>query len=468
MENTLEKLARFVSGTDYDTLPHEAVHEAKRLLLDSIGCAIVGAKSDKGRWAMDYARQFYCGIEQASVLGIGTKMSAQGAVFVNAEAINGLDYDAAGKHLPPLVLPGCIAVAEMLRLSGKELICACALALEVGIRIGKSLGSYRDLKDERTSMPPVTGHSCAVFGGAAGVAKLCGQSAEQTAQSMSMAGLLSPVQSQTLMHKEIPTTSCKYVLAGWAAQNALTAPYLIASGHRGCLNILDSDYGYWRFSGSTRWDPEAVVRGLGSDWRFVREVPMKQYPCCRIMHGALDCLAAVIEENSLRFDEIEHIHAYVEATCGEAMFNNPVLESQLDAQFNIKYNMALMASGLKPGAEWQSEKSLRDINIRAFMEKVSFSPHPSYAEAMTLNKEARKSGIEVSARGQIFRRDSTFIKGSNTDDPSTSISDSELIAKFIDNSAWLIGEEKAAAAAEKLMALENVENFAELIPLMCK
>lgn len=186
------------------------------------------------------------------------------------------------------------------------------------------------------------------------------------------------------------------------------------------------------------------------------------------MHGALDCLDAVIKENGLKFNEIEHIHAYVEATCGEAMFNNPVLISQLDAQFNIRYNMAVMASGLKPGYQWQSEETLSDPNIRAFMEKVSFSPHPSYVEAMTTNKEARKSGIEVSARGQCFFRESTFIKGSNTDDPSTSISDSELFDKFIDNSAWLLGKEKAEKAANSLMELETVENFAELVPLLCK
>ena len=70
------------------------------------------------------------------------------------------------------MVPPALAAAEMNRSSGKDLITACALAFEVGMRVGMALGSYRDVKDGKTSLPPVTGHSSAVFGGATGVAKL--------------------------------------------------------------------------------------------------------------------------------------------------------------------------------------------------------------------------------------------------------------------------------------------------------
>lgn len=467
MENTITRLAEFVDRTEYETLPEEAAHEAGRLLLDTVGCALSGMKSDKGRWGIDYARMFFSGNPQATVLGFGDRMSAMGAVFANAEMINGLDYDAAGKHLPPFVVPGCLAVAEMNHASGKELINAAALAFEVGIRVGKALGSYRDIRDDKTSLPPVTGHSSAVFGGAAGVAKLSGMNAAATAQALSMAGLISPVQTQTPMHKDLPTTSCKYVLAGWAAQTSLTAPYLIRAGHRGDLNVLDGEYGYWRFTGSTRWNPESVVDRLGEKWVFIRNVPIKQYPCCRMMHGGLDCLTAIVREQKLRPEEIEGIHVYLEATCEEPLFHNPVLENQIDAQFNVRYNMAVAASGIRPGLAWQEKETLRDPAIRALMEKVSFEPHPSYVNALKKNADSRISGARVTARGQVFYKETSFIKGTNTDDPATAINDRELKEKFLENAGHVLPAGQALEAYEMLADLENVRDVNELLPVLC-
>ena len=463
---TITQLADFVEQVSFHDLPENVVHETKRLLLDSFGCALAGVTSDKGKWGVEFARRFFTGLPQSAVLGLGDRMSAMGAVFVNGELINALDYDAAGKHLPPFVIPPSLATAEMNRASGRDFITACALALEVGMRIGLALGSYRDVKDGKTALPPVTGHSSAVFGGAAGVSKLEGFSREQTAQALGMAGLISPAQTQTPMHKNLPTNTGKYLMAGWAAQTSLTAPALIKAGHRGDVNILDGDYGYWRFTGSTRWDADAVVAGLGETWRFVTKVPIKQYPCCRMMHGGLDCLAAVLAEQQLKAGDIDHIHAHLEATSVEPIFNGRVIANQLDAQFSVAYNMAVLAFGMKPGPGWQDYETMTDPAILQFMDKVTFGPHPTYADALTKNENARMSGIEVTVGGKTFTKESSFIKGTITDDPATYITDEELAAKFMDNAARILPVKKAAEACKRLMALDSADDINDVIALL--
>ncbi|TBL76302.1 MmgE/PrpD family protein [Paenibacillus thalictri] len=466
MATTITKLADFAHNITFADLPDPVVRETKRLLLDSFGCALAGVTSDKGKWGIEFSRQFFAGTPQATVLGIGDRMSAIGAAFVNGELINGLDFDAAGKHLPPFVIPPSLAVAEMNRASGQELIVACALAHEVGMRIGLALGSYRDIKDGKTSLPPVTGHSSAVFGGAVGVAKLDGFSSSQTAQALGMAGLISPVQTQTPMHKNLPTNSGKYLMAGWASQAALTAPYLIKAGHRGDISILDGEYGYWRFTGSTRWDAEAVISGLGEEWRFVNKVPIKQYPCCRMMHGGLDCLAAIIGDNQLRPEEIDGIHAYLEATCVEPMFNNTDITNQIDAQFSVAYNMSVLACGIKPGVRWQEYDTMNDPGIRRFMDKVTFEPHPAYVEALKKDANTRISRVEVSARGRTFAEERDFIKGTITSDPATYINDDELMAKFKDNASRILPIHKVNEACSRLMDLENAGDVTTVIELL--
>jgi len=273
--------------------------------------------------------------------------------FVNGELINGLDYDAAGKHLPPFVIPAALAVAEINRVTGKALITACALAHEIGIRVGGAMGSHRDIVNGKVSFPSVAGHSTAIFGGTAAVAKLEGFSKDQVAQALGLAGHISPGQVQTTMIKNMPPTTAKYLLAGWVSQAEITAAYLIKVGHRGDIAILDGDWGYWRYTGGSRWDADAAVSGLGQEWRFPRATPIKQYPCCRIMHGALDCLAAVIEKNGLRPQEIESIHAYLEASCVEPIFHNRDIRNQVDAQFSVAYNLSVLSFGIKPGVHWQ-------------------------------------------------------------------------------------------------------------------
>ena len=269
MTTTVSQLADFVDGTRFADLPASVVDETKRLLLDAIGCALAGLTSDKGKWGLEYARAFFAGSPQATVIGFGDRLSVLGAAFVNGELMNGLDYDAGMHpgHVSPFVIPASLSVAELKKATGKELITACALAHELSNRIGAAMGTFRDIVKGKVSFPAVTGYSSSIFGGTAAVCKLEQFSKDQLAQALGFAGHISPMQAQTTMIKNVPPTTAKYLLAGWVSQAEITAAYLVRAGHRGDISILDGDWGFWRYAGASRWDADSVVAALGDEWR---------------------------------------------------------------------------------------------------------------------------------------------------------------------------------------------------------
>lgn len=468
MDYSILRLAEFVHDTTFSDLPVHVVDFTKKHLLDTFGCGIAGVTSDKGKWGIDFGRRCFGNRPEAVVLGYGDRLSMMGAAFVNAELINGLDYEAAGLHLPPFVIPPVLALAEVNRQSGRDLITAAALSLEVGTRIAKGLIQKENMNsgEKPVGISPVFGPCSAVFGGAAGAAKMLGFDKEKTAHAMGLSGVLSPVPSQASMHRDLPVNSGKYLMAGWAAQTGLTSAELIKSGHRGNLQVLDSEFGYWRFTGQEGWDSRNALDGLGENWEFLQTTPYKQFPCCGMMHGGLECLAALVEESELRSEEIESIHAYLDPSSEEAMFNNRDVKNQIDAQFSVAYNMSLVAMGIKPGIRWQDGSTIHDPKIRRFMDKVTSSVHPECAAAQEKDRRARVVSVEVKARGRVFAKELRFIKGTVTAGSVMEISDEERITKFRENTSLILPEYRAEAAIDAVLHLEQKEDMRQVMELM--
>ncbi|GAH77498.1 unnamed protein product, partial [marine sediment metagenome] len=89
MKNFTSELAGFIAEIQFDDLPWAAVHEAKRILLDSIGCALPGKGVDKGRIPLELAKKLG-GPPESSIIGSPDKVSCSNSAFANGELINAL------------------------------------------------------------------------------------------------------------------------------------------------------------------------------------------------------------------------------------------------------------------------------------------------------------------------------------------------------------------------------------------
>ena len=135
MNTLVEKLSAYAARLRYEDVPPEAVHQAKRLIVDTIGCALGGYDSDPSRIAREVAGEV-ASRHPATVMVSGQQTSPELAAFANGVMIRYLDfndgYTSTGESGHPSdSIAAVLAVAELMKRSGKEAIVATVLAYEV-------------------------------------------------------------------------------------------------------------------------------------------------------------------------------------------------------------------------------------------------------------------------------------------------------------------------------------------------
>src|SRR4030042_429365 len=107
------QFARYALGLSYEMLPDEVVHQAKRCLLDALGCAI-GAYEAPGRPVCEAVVKELGGVQEATVFGSGLRTSAPNATLVNSFLVRFLDYNdlGGGGHNTPPALGRLMGLGE--------------------------------------------------------------------------------------------------------------------------------------------------------------------------------------------------------------------------------------------------------------------------------------------------------------------------------------------------------------------
>ena len=96
-EGVTEKVVDFAIATRFEDLPQPVVYSTKQIIFDSIGCALGGHVTDRGRIAIEMA-EFLGGKPQASIIG-HTKSSYALTALANGDLMNALDYDLGDHYL---------------------------------------------------------------------------------------------------------------------------------------------------------------------------------------------------------------------------------------------------------------------------------------------------------------------------------------------------------------------------------
>jgi 2-methylcitrate dehydratase PrpD len=365
------------------------------------------------------------------------------------------------------VLPGALAVGETAGASGKELLRAVAVSHEISWRMGKAMDYLRDTKDGQMNMPKVYGYSSTVFGATAAIAMLQRQPREMMTQSLGIAGLIPPAQSMQCFFQHVPSTTIKYLMAGPLTQAAMTAAHMGKMGHRGDDRVLDdADYGFARYIGTQRWEPQNITQDLGARWGFITQQMYKPYPHCRILHGPIDCVRQIVQDSDLKPQEIDGIKVWVEGFVEQPVWLTRDIRHVHDAQFSIAHGMAMAAHNLQPGKDWLDQKNVFSPSVLALMEKVTHEIHPDYVQQITAHASARPTKVEVRARGKTFVAETLYPKGTPSPDPATSMSDAELVDKFSHNAQGVLSAGAIDRVVNLVMGLEKAPNFAAVMSLV--
>ena len=463
----IEQLAEFAAKTDYKALPPTVIEECKRDILDSIGCALAAIGQSKAEKGIACAVRIGGTDGPATIIGTGQRTSVFGAAFANGEMISTLDADSVllPGHVSPYVLPAAFAVGEAGHRSGKDLIASVSVSHEMSYRFGAAVNGTREYRNGKAATAAVVGYSSTIFGATASAAKLKGLKAEQIANALAIAAAITPVNAHGAWLRHAPPSTIKYLMAGALAQSALTAAEMGELGHRGDLQLLDDvEFGYPRFSGTTKWEPQQLTKDLGTDWRFPNFQMYKPYPHCRVMHAPLDILLDLVHKHDLRVEEIEGITAYGEgwAYVLPSFVFREIREPQ-DAQFCFAHGLAVAAHRIPPGPKWQDAQVVFDPSVMKLMEKVKLEVHPDSANAHAQNPSSRPSRVEIKARGQTFTGDKMFPKGTPSPDAASFMATDELVAKFRSYVDGLVPAATVDSVIDSVLHLEQVADFADVM-----
>ena len=139
MTKTLaHQLADYAGALRFEDLSKEVVHEVKRRVIDSIGCALGAWNEEPCVIARKVASEFSAK-NGATIIGTSHKSPPDWAAFATGCCIRYFDYNDTYLSKEPAHpsdnISAALAVAECVGANGRELITAIALAYEVQCRL---------------------------------------------------------------------------------------------------------------------------------------------------------------------------------------------------------------------------------------------------------------------------------------------------------------------------------------------
>ena len=446
-------LARFGAALQYANIPADVIARIKLSLLDSLGCCLFGATLP---WTQKVAElaDAEAAKPAATLIGLGRKTSPALAALVNGTSGHAFELDDIHKesivHAGSIATPVALGLGETRgKTSGRDVLTAMVAGYEIGHRVGNAATMslfFRGFHPQGTS---------GAFVAVATAARMLGLGAAQFQHALGMAGS----QAGGLMAAQ-EGAMVKRFHSGRAAQNGVYAAQLASRDFTGILDALEAPYGGYLSTYSDRPDPARLTAGLGKTWETLN-VGYKPHASVTSIHSALDGLAAVMQEQRLKADEIVRVEAglspMTHVHCAWAYKAQGVTA----AQVNLYYGMAVIALDGAAFTEQFREARLSDPRILYFITRISAHVDPEIEKMGAPFRHA--SRVKITTRnGKVFEKLSLHRRGS----PENPLSPDEVVHKFRNVVAPCMDN----AAAERIIAavdrFETLADINELMPLL--
>jgi 2-methylcitrate dehydratase PrpD len=453
------KLATWVADLKFDDVPPNVIERAKHLLLDGVGCALVGAQLPWSRIATNAV----LGLESPGdtvVIGTGHTTSAPAAAVLNGTFIQGFELDdfhpLAPLHSGSLLIPALVSTAsarpeKTKPIRGAELLLGAIAGFEVGPRVGYTLHGTQMLDRGWHSGPVFGTHSAAMASG-----KLRGLPPAQLEDALGLAG----TQSAGLMAAQFEAMS-KRMHHGLAARNGFYAAGLAAAGYTGIKRVFEREYGGFLSVFGEGHDPDAslLTGQLGQRWETTI-IMVKSYAAMGGLHGAID--AARQLQSSIPPEDISKI----DITVGETVYKHgwwlperPL--TPIGAQMNIGYATAaaLLDGNVLP--EQFTPARLDSDDIWSLIAATTVHLDESLAHADITQKF--RTDVAVTTRdGAVHHARVDQPHGA----PADPVTNAELVAKFHSLADRVTSRGRADAIERAVVGLDDLDDVDYLIDLL--
>lgn len=362
-----DRLARYTANLTYEQIPQAALQEAKRRIIDALGCAMgaISCNAEPALIARKVATLSSCP-DGSTVLTTRHKTSPDLAAFASGVMIRYLDFNDTYLSKEPAHpsdnISAILAVAEAEKRTGKDILTAIVLAYEIQCRLCDAASIRARGWDHVT-------YGSFSAGLAAG--KLYGLSERQLVHVQGLAATPNNALRQTRVGELSHWKGCAFANA---ARNAVFAAMLAKHGMTGPSEIFEGEMGFWKqVSG-----PFELVTLGGEDGHsdfMINHTYVKHFPAEYHSQSAIEAALELREQigadnidNKIESITIESFDAAVDIIAGFAEHWAP--ESRETADHSMPYcvSAALMDGDIT--LDTFTHERIHDPRLRALIQKV--------------------------------------------------------------------------------------------------
>ena len=451
MDKTTKLLSDYSCRLTYEDLDAATVHQVKRTLIDTMGCAMGGYLSEPAKIARSLAGSV-TGNPPARVLGTHDYSSLDMAAFANGCMIRYLDcndsYFSPGGGHPSDMIAAALAAGDACGMDGRALITATALAYEVFCRLSDQVVTG-DLGWDQ-GMFSIVGATCAA-------GSLMGLDREQMGNAISLA--LAPNlplgvtrTGELSMWKGCATAS--------ATRAGVFAAQLALEGMSGPAEPFEGRRGLWEQAGVTQ---EVTLNQFGGDGRhfLVNETTFKFYPSQIHTQAPIGLAIEIhpqIKLENVASITIETYRSGVSSPVTEPEKWDPQTRETADHSIPFLVAMALQDGAVTPGSFTQQR--ITDPSLRTLMSRMTMAEGAGFTEKYPRQYNCR---IEVtSSDGSKTSAETQYPKGHK----NNPLSDLEVNEKFCNLASAVLSDQQCSQALERLWEIEKAADLNSIFEVL--
>jgi 2-methylcitrate dehydratase len=447
------EMSRWAAELKFAQLSQDAVYQAKRFLLDSLGCALGGYQQHDVKIALQVLDEV-AGSGPATVIGTGKKVDAVSAALANGLMIRCMDYNdiywKQDPSHPSDIFPAALACCERAKSNGRELIVGLVLGHEFECRFCEA--AIPGIRERGWHHATLTAFVSPIV---AGRALHLGWEQIQHAIGISASrhATLGAVTAGKL-------TMMKNTVDPMATQSGVLAALLAEKGYTGPEHVVDGKEGLTHCFGP-EWKLSVLTGGLGESWR-ITQCGMKAFPTEALTHTPISAVLDLVREHDLKADQVETIRIRSLARAADILSDpskyDPRSKETADHSLPYVIAAALVERQVTP-LQFTPEK-IMDPAIREQLRKVEVVGDPEIEKVFPALQR-----VIVSIRttgGREFTRQLDFPKG----DPRNPLSDREIEEKFSALAEGVLSGPAQQKVKDAVWKLEKLRSVSELMRLL--
>ncbi len=260
-------LAEFAAELQCSDLPAAAVAAVKRMILDSLGCAIAATSLGDGCRETVEVMRGLGGRPESTIIGFANKVSAPNAAFANGALVHALNYDPIASeigHLGVVCLAAPLAMSEAVGgISGAEFMAASAAACEISARVTRAITRT----GRRPSEKFLSGQLLSYFGAAAGAGRVLGLDAAQMRSALGLALMQMSGSRQVVLSGDPPA---KAIYGAFPNHAGVLAALLSKQGLGADIDVFGEPAGLYSMIYGGTCDLDVLAADLGSEFLLTK------------------------------------------------------------------------------------------------------------------------------------------------------------------------------------------------------